>query len=369
MLIVAAGLILLLLLQNVIQETISRLVFLYFFVALAYRIDTRLPVAAALLLLLGAALAVANNEDFANNLATYGYYFLVIGVVMHLIEYLRGEEKEEEQKQVMKKIPQAGKRRIIAIASGKGGVGKTTVAANLGVALSKLGSRVTIVDMDLAMPNLEIITGLRSPPVGLIDVLEGRLGIERVTYAGPAGTTVIPPGVMLDGYSGGNTEKIRNLLKELPVESDYVILDMPPGREAVDALRDNMEALIIMNPDKASVLDGLNMKVLLEKKGVKILGAVLNRADRDERWIDEIERMLETSVVAVIPESRTVKRALENEECFVVAEAESAPSKEIMGLANEIASEATLLQANLAFLSGSRQDSANISVISLEKDK
>jgi len=238
-------------------------------------------------------------------------------------------------------------------------VGKTTVAANLGAALSKLGGRVTIIDMDLAMPNLEIITGLRSPPVGLIDVLEGRLGLERVTYAGPAGTKVIPPGVMLDGYSRGNTEKIRELLKELPVESDYVILDMPPGREAVDALREDVEALIVMNPDKASVLDGLNMKVLLEKKGVKILGAVLNRADRDERWIDEIERMLEISVVAVIPESRTVKRALENEECFVVAEAESAPSKEIMGLANEIACGAPLLQADMACLSISKQDSAN----------
>ena len=200
---------------------------------------------------------------------------------------------------------------------------------------------------------------MRSPPVGLIDVLEGRLGLERITCTGPAGTKVIPPGIMLDGYSGGNAEKIRSLLKELPVESDYVILDMPPGREAVDALRDDMEALIVMNPDKASVLDGLNMKVLLEKKGVKVLGAVLNRAEHDERWIDEIERMLETSVVAVIPESRTVKRALENEECFVVAEAESAPSKAIMGLANEIASGAPLLQADPACLSGSGQGPAN----------
>jgi len=63
--------------------------------------------------------------------------------------------------------------------------------------------------------------------------------------------------------------------------------------------------------------------------------------------------MLETSVVAVIPESGTVKRALENEECFVVAQAESAPSKEIMGLASEIACGSPLLQADMACLSGS----------------
>lgn len=234
---------------------------------------------------------------------------------------------------------QEKKRHFIAIASGKGGVGKTTIAANLGAALAKLGNKVTIIDMDLAMPNLEIITGLRNPPVGLLDVLEGRLGLEHVVYTGPMGTKVIPPGVMLDGYSGDNTEKIRELLKELPLKSDFIILDMPPGREAVDVLWGEIEALLVANPDKASVLDALNMKVLLEKKGVKVLGAVLNRAEHDERWIDEIERMLETSVVAVIPESKTVKTALESEECFVVAEPESAPSKEIMGLAKEIAPE------------------------------
>ncbi|MCZ7381202.1 MAG: hypothetical protein O8C64_06495 [Candidatus Methanoperedens sp.] len=190
--------------------------------------------------------------------------------------------------------------------------------------------------MDLAMPNLEIITGLGSPPVGLIDVLEGKLELEQITYSGPMGTSIIPPGVMLDGYSGDNPGKIKKLLMKLPSKSDFIILDMPPGREAVNVLWDEIEALLVSNPDKASVLDALNMKVLLEKKGVKILGAVLNRAENDERWIDEMERILETRVVAVIPESRIVKKALETEECFVVAEPESPPSKEIMGLAKEI---------------------------------
>lgn len=231
---------------------------------------------------------------------------------------------------------QKKQRRFIAIASGKGGVGKTTIAANLGAALAKLGNKVTIFDMDLAMPNLEIITGLGNPPVGLIDFLEGKLELEHVTYSGPMGTSIIPPGVMLDGYSGDNPGKIRELLMKLPLKSDFIILDMPPGREAVDVLWGEIEALLVSNPDKASVLDALNMKVLLEKKGVKVLGAVLNRAENDERWIDEMERILETSVVAVIPESRVVKKALETEECFVVAEPQSPPSKEIMGLAKEL---------------------------------
>lgn len=230
------------------------------------------------------------------------------------------------------------RQRFIAISSGKGGVGKTTIAANLGAALAELGNKVTLIDMDLVMPNLEIITGLRNPHTGLIDMIEGRLEFEHVVYTGPMGTKVIPPGIMLDGYSEKNVEKIKRLLKDFPLKSDYIILDMPPGREAVEVLTDKIEALIVVNPNKAAVLDALNMKVLLEKKGVKILGTVINRANReDEEWIDETERVLETSVVAVIPESRIVKESLDNEECFVATAAQSDPSKEIMDLAIELA--------------------------------
>jgi MinD-like ATPase involved in chromosome partitioning or flagellar assembly len=107
------------------------------------------------------------------------------------------------------------------------------------------------------------------------------------------GTKVIPPGIMLDGYSRENVVKIRKLLEDFPLQSDFVILDMPPGREAVEVLSDKIEALLVVNPNKPAVLDALNMKVLLEKKGVTILGVVLNRASReDEEWIREIERVL-----------------------------------------------------------------------------
>jgi septum site-determining protein MinD len=130
--------------------------------------------------------------------------------------------------------------------------------------------------------------------------------------------------------------KIRALLRRIPGRSEFIILDMPPGREAVDVLGKGMEALLVVNPDKASVLDALNMKVLLERKGTRILGAVLNRAEDGEEWIEEIERVLETKVVAVIPESRVVKEAYEREECFVAAAMESEPSREIMALAEEL---------------------------------
>lgn len=72
---------------------------------------------------------------------------------------------------------------------------------------------------------------------------------------------------MLDGYKG-NLNRIRTILKKIPKENEFVILDMPPGREAVDALDKSTEALLIVNPNKASILDALNMKMILERRGV-----------------------------------------------------------------------------------------------------
>lgn len=284
----------------------------------------------------------------------YGSIILIFMAVISLLllrKYITGKkvykkEKQEENKEGTEEKTKeenqgsikAGRYHLIAIASGKGGVGKTTIAANLGIMFSKLNKKVTIIDMDLAMPNLEIICGLKSTPVGLIDVLEGRLGLDRVTYAGPEGIKIIPPGVMLEGYSKEDTkQKIIELLKNLPTDNDYIILDMPPGREAIDVLSGNdIGVLLVVNSNKPSILDAVNIKMLLDKKNVKILGVILNRYERDPELIDEIEKTLDSKVVAVIPESKMMNDAYMYEECFAATKAGSIPYKELMDLAKEI---------------------------------
>ena len=69
--------------------------------------------------------------------------------------------------------------RVISIASGKGGVGKTTISANLGIALSNLGWDVLVMDMDINMANLELILGLEGKPVTLQEVLSGKEDIYK----------------------------------------------------------------------------------------------------------------------------------------------------------------------------------------------
>ncbi len=296
--------------------------------------------------LLSVALSCSGFWIILNKFGNLGWMGLLLGANSALLigglSYMLVSEDEGDsaagtgEKIVLEKKTSEWSR-FLAIASGKGGVGKTTIAANLGTALAGLGYKVILIDMDLAMPNLEIITGLHNPPVGLADVFMGNLDLDAVVYTGPAGTKIIPPGILPDGYSRENVEKIKQIFRDFPMKSDFVILDMPPGREAVEVMWNDVESLLVINPNKAALLDSLNMKVLLEKKGVKILGAVLNRANKeDEAWIDEIERVLETRVISVIVESKVVKKSLDNEECFIEAEPESMPSREIIELANEI---------------------------------
>lgn len=276
---------------------------------------------------------------YVTELAEKSIFALLFILLTWIVGYVKYEENEEGNAihVASDELGMEKKYRIIAVASGKGGVGKTMITANLGVTLSTLNRKVVMIDMDLAMPNLEIITGLKNPSVGLIDVLEGRLKLEQVIYSGPIGTKIIPPGIMLDGYSKEkNIEKIIKLLRYFPIETDYIILDMPPGREAIDALYDGVEALIVINYDKASILDAINMKALLDRKGVNILGAILNRSEYDIGLVNEIEKALDIKVVTVIPDSKVIKDASNNEECFAVTKTESVPSKELVDLAKEI---------------------------------
>jgi septum site-determining protein MinD len=320
-----------------IREKAHYLFLLYFAILLVNRIDARYSIGAALVLLLfAAALLAQNREAFANQVAIYAYYFLVVGVVLQLIEYIReeGEKEERTEKQMREARIPSEKPRFIAIASGKGGVGKTTIAASLGVALSRLGRKVVEVDMDIAMPNLEVIMGIKQPPVGLIDVIEGRLDVKRVTYVGCDGVRVIPPGVILEGFTEENVQKIKAALERIR-EGDYVILDMPPGREAIRVLRRSDEVLLVVNPETASVLDALNLKVIAEQNGIKVLGAVMNKIGGFPRELaqEEVEKALELRVVARIPEDERVMECYSEEIPFIIRYPEIAPSREIRGLA------------------------------------
>ncbi|WP_290598117.1 MULTISPECIES: septum site-determining protein MinD [unclassified Archaeoglobus] len=230
--------------------------------------------------------------------------------------------------------------RTITVASGKGGTGKTTISANLGVALSQLGYDVTIVDADIAMANLELIMGMEGLPITLQNVLAGEARIDEAIYVGPGGVKVVPAGVSLEGLRKANPEKLEDVLTQIMESTDILILDAPAGleRSAVIAIAAAQELILVVNPEIASITDGLKTKIVAERLGTKILGVVVNRITTlgIEMAKNEIEAILEAKVIAMIPDDPEVRKAAAFGKPVVLRSPNSPAAKAIMELAERI---------------------------------
>ena len=157
--------------------------------------------------------------------------------------------------------------RIVVCASGKGGVGKTTLVANLGLALAKLGKDVTVVDANLTTPNLGLHLGVPLYPTTLHDVVKGRAHIRDAIYEHESGLKIIPAGISIKDLKGADPKEIPNAFLGLLGTSDIVLVDASAGlgREALSALEAADELLLITNPDISSVTDALKTAKLAEQ--------------------------------------------------------------------------------------------------------
>jgi septum site-determining protein MinD len=239
--------------------------------------------------------------------------------------------------------------RNIVVASGKGGVGKTTLAANIAVSLAIFGKRVAVLDADVVMANLEIIMGLRNPPVALIDVLSGRLNLEDVMYEGPRGVKIIPAGITLDGFNEENMEMLKAALKEIPKEVEILVIDAPAGRDAAMVMDEGQEVIIVTVPEVSSVSDALKMKILAEKMGAKVVGVILNMVENNSRELSvgEVEDTLDASVISIVPYDDKVKEALAYETPFVIRYPTSKPTREIMKLSASLVGREYIFRESL----------------------
>jgi septum site-determining protein MinD len=226
--------------------------------------------------------------------------------------------------------------RSVVLASGKGGVGKTTLAANLAVALAWYGKRVAVLDADIVMANLEIVLGLKNPPVSLMDVLQGTRKLEEVLYEGPAGVKIIPAGITLDGFHEKNIRMLKAVLREAPDTIEILIIDAPAGRDAAMVMDEGQEVVLVTTPDVASVSDALKMKILAERMGATVYGGVLNRVEGRKRELrpQAVERALDVPLLSIIPEDGRVKEALSDETPFVLKYPDCRPSRELWKIAS-----------------------------------
>jgi septum site-determining protein MinD len=227
--------------------------------------------------------------------------------------------------------------RIIAIISGKGGVGKTTTAINLGAALNKLNKEVIIVDANLNTPNIGIHLGAPIVPVTLNHVLKGKADISEAIYEHSSGTKIVPSSLSIKEITKFNTKRIPLVIKQLKDRADFIILDSAAGfsEEAMATLEAGEEIIIVTNPEMPSVTDSLKaVKVAREmKKDIKGVIVTRHRDQNYEMSLQSIKSMLETQIIGVVPEDVSVKKALNKRDAVVHTHPKSKVSRKY----NEIA--------------------------------
>ena len=241
--------------------------------------------------------------------------------------------------------------RIITIASGKGGVGKTTITANLGIALAQRNQRVLVVDADVAMANLSLLLGMQSSPITLHDVLLGESSIHDAIYDGPGGVHFIPSGLSLESYRRVDPERLESVIKEISASYDFVLLDAPAGIEksVMASLAAADEILLVTIPNSPSVADVLKTKIVAQRIGSRPIGVILNflRGEKGEISDDDIMKMLELPIYGMIPYDPEVRKSFmqENVAPVIIRKPESPASVAIHKMAAKLSGVSVEIKA------------------------
>ncbi len=243
--------------------------------------------------------------------------------------------------------------RSISITSGKGGTGKTTLTANLGVALGALGKDTTILDGDLAMANLALILGMHKCEVSFLDVLTGKADINDVVHKN-YGIKVVPMGFRFedaqDALAKVKRERVEEIVKALLRQTEFLLIDAPAGiqDETIISIAAAQEMIPVCNPTYPCLVDCYKVIRMANVLGSWTRGLVVNRiGGRADLSLSEVENFMGRSLgsmptLASIPEDKKVQEAEREGIPVVVYEPDCEASAAINELAKVVAGKAGL---------------------------
>ncbi len=206
--------------------------------------------------------------------------------------------------------------RYILICSGKGGVGKTTLTANLGIALAKQGVKTAVLDADFGLRNLDLLLGLENRIVYTAqDVLSESCRLEQalVKHKQEPNLALLPAGNprMLEWLKPDDMKRIAALLADL---FDVVLIDCPAGIEDgfKNAVAAAQEAIVVTTPEVSAVRDADRVIGLLNSEGIKPIQLVLNRvrpkmmASQEMLGVSDVTDILALPLLGLVVEDEQV---------------------------------------------------------------
>jgi len=198
--------------------------------------------------------------------------------------------KREERDRTSSKTPskiRGSNTRVIAITSGKGGVGKTSIVGNLGFGFTKLGKKVLILDADLGLGNLDVLLGL-APKYNLSHVISGKKKIDEILVEGPGKMKILPASSGIQELTHLTKDQKIMILKQLDplIDSvDVLFIDTAAGisSNVMDFNATAQEVVVVVSPEPTSITDAYAlMKVLSLRYSGKSCKLIVNMVSRPE---------------------------------------------------------------------------------------
>jgi flagellar biosynthesis protein FlhG len=206
----------------------------------------------------------------------------------------------DEQPEGLRRRQNTSPVKVLTVTSGKGGVGKTNICANLAIAMSRLGRRVMLLDADLGLANVDALLGLQ-PLHSLADVIRGQRALQEVIVTGPAGVRIVPGASGLSGLANMTTAQhagIINAFSDLTDDLDALLVDTAAGisESVLRFCEAGNEVLVVVCDEPTSIASAYAMiKVLSTECGVSRFRIITNMTRQGGNGRGPFEKLLRVS--------------------------------------------------------------------------
>ncbi len=258
-------------------------------------------------------------------------------------------EMRVDQAAGLRRMAQPNPVRVIAVTSGKGGVGKTNVSVNLAVSLADAGKQVMLLDADLSLANIDVLLGMH-PDKNLSHVIDGERTLDEIIIPGPSGIMVVPASSGVKRLSELSTVENAGLIRafsELTQDVDTLIIDTAAGiNESVTSFsRAAQEVVVVVCDEPASITDAYALiKVLNTDYGIqrfRVLANQAHSAQEGRELFNKISRVTERYLdvtmefMGAVPYDDYLKKAVRKQRAVVQAYPRSRASMAFRNLAQK----------------------------------